>query len=276
MGYQPPQEIIASVNRAGQSKAQMDIIRTLAMGFLAGAFIAFGGLLALVVGGGVPGIAAGNPGLQKFIFGAVFPVGLMLVVIAGAELFTGNTAISIPGVLSGTIPWTAWLKNLALSYLGNFAGAIFVVFFLAYQTGLLAAEPWLDFTRNVAQAKVSAGFGVLFLKGLGCNWLVCLSIWLAVASDDIAGKILGIWFPIMAFVALGFEHSIANMFFIPLGKCYGAAVTWYDIFVANLLPVTLGNIVGGSVFVGAFYWFVYDRQPDRREDSRSPGNPTEP
>ena len=258
MAYKPPSKIIAAVNDAALVKARMGLAKTLLMGFLAGAFIAFGGFLAVMVGGGVPGIKAANPGLQKFIFGAAFPVGLMLVVIAGSELFTGNTAISIPGVLSKRIRWAAWLKNLFLSYAGNLSGSLFVAYFLAYHTRLLVDAPWLQFATGISEAKVSAGFGVLFLRGIGCNWLVCLAIWLAVASDDVAGKILGIWFPIMAFVALGFEHSIANMFFIPLGIFYGAQVSWYQFFVANLIPVTLGNIVGGSLFVGAVYWYVYE------------------
>ena len=258
MGYKPPYNIVQAVKDAGLNKARMGLTKTLLMGFLAGAFIAFGGFLAIMVGGGVPGIRASNPGLQKFIFGAAFPVGLMLVVIAGSELFTGNTAISVPGVLSKRINCLAWIKNLFLSYTGNLFGSLFVAYFLAYHTHLLGNSPWLHFATGISEAKVSASFWVLFLRGIGCNWLVCLAIWLAVASDDITGKILGIWFPIMAFVTLGFEHSVANMFFIPLGIFYGADVSWYQFFVVNLLPVTLGNIVGGSLFVGAIYWFVYE------------------
>ena len=258
MGYRSPKEVVKSINMAGMAKAQMEFDKTLIMGFMAGAFIAFGGLLAIKVGGGVPGIKATDPGLQNFIFGAVFPVGLMLVVIAGAELFTGNTAVSVPSVLSGRISWVAWLRNLFISYAGNLLGSVFVAFFLAYQANLIGSEPWLSFTITVAVAKVSSSFWVLLLKGIGCNWLVCLSIWMAVASDEISGKILGIWFPIMAFVALGFEHSIANMFFIPLGIFYGAPISWYEFFIINLIPVTLGNIIGGSFFVGGLYWFVYE------------------
>ena len=182
------------------------------------------------------------------------------------ESFGCVKAISIPGVLSKRIRCVAWLKNLLLSYAGNFLGSLFVAYFLAYQTRLLDPAPWLHFATGISEAKVSAGFWVLFLRGIGCNWLVCLAIWLAVASDDVAGKILGIWFPIMAFVALGFEHSIANMFFIPLGIFYGAQVSWYQFFVTNLIPVTVGNIVGGSLFVGAIYWFVYEyKVPDASE-----------
>ena len=264
MVYKRPYEIVAAVNQAGLVKARMTVSKTLIMGFLAGAFIAFGGFLAIMVGGGIPDIKVHNPGLQKFIFGAVFPVGLMLVVIAGSELFTGNTAVSIPGVLSRRISWLGWLKNMFLSYTGNLIGSLFVAYFLAYQTHLLSSAPWLSFTTGISEAKVSQCFWVLFLRGLGCNWLVCLAIWMALASEEIAGKILGIWFPIMAFVALGFEHSIANMFFIPLGIYYGAHVSWHQFFIINLIPVTLGNIVGGSFFVGAIYWYVYDYSEVRR------------
>lgn len=263
-----PKDIVQAINNAGMNKAKMSFEKTLVMGFLAGAFIAFGGFLAIMVGGGLPGIKMTNPGFQKFVFGGTFPVGLMLVVIAGSELFTGNTAISIPGVLSGRIKCFSWIRNMFLSYAGNLIGSLFVAFFLAYQTNLLGSDPWLSFTVGISKVKVSQNFWVLFLKGIGCNWLVCLAIWLAVASEDAAGKILGIWFPIMAFVTLGFEHSVANMFFIPLGIFYGADVTWTQFFVVNLIPVTLGNIVGGSFFVGAIYWFVYEyERPGKVEKS---------
>lgn len=269
MVYTPPSEIVKAVNQAGLVKARMGFSRTLIMGFLAGAFIAFGGLLAIMVGGGVPGIQAADPGLQKFIFGAVFPVGLMLVVVAGAELFTGNTAVSIPGVLSGRISWFGWLRNLLVSYVGNLLGSLFVAYFLAYQTQLLGTDPWLSFTIRISEIKVAQNFWVLFLRGIGCNWLVCLSIWCAVASNEVSGKILAIWFPIMAFVALGFEHSIANMFFIPLGIFYGAPVSWQQFLLVNLVPVTLGNIAGGSFFVGAIYWYVFEHQANKTSKSKS-------
>lgn len=257
MGFKSPKETVLAVDGIGCAKTEMAWGPLLTLGFLAGAFIAFGGLLAIIVGGGLPGIQAENPGLQKLIFGSVFPVGLVLVVVAGAELFTGNTACVIPALLSGKIRLTGFVSNWGLSYVGNFIGSIFVVFFLTYMTGLLANDPWLSTTIGIAEAKVAQGFWPLFFKGIGCNWLVCLSVWLAIASDDVVSKVFGIWFPIMAFVAIGFEHCIANMFFIPAGIFYGAQVTWSQFFINNLIPVTLGNIIGGALFVGAIYWYVY-------------------
>ena len=257
MAFKSPKAIVEAADGVGCAKANLPSGKLLVLGFLAGAFIAFGSLLAIVVGGGMPGVKEANPGLQKFVFGAVFPVGLMLVVIAGSELFTGNTACVIPAVLSKKASWRALGRNWGLAYVGNLLGSLFVAYFLAYLTALLARDPWLATTTGIAEGKVSQGFWQLFFKGIGCNWLVCLAVWLAIASDEIAGKVWGIWFPIMAFVALGFEHSVANMFFIPAGIFYGAQVTWGQFFITNLIPVTLGNIVGGAFFVGVIYWYLY-------------------
>ncbi len=201
-----------------------------------------------------------NPGLAKLIFGGVFPVGLMLVVIAGSELFTGNTALMIPSTLLGKTSWGALVRNWVWSFVGNFIGSVFVAYCLVYLTGLLSADPWLTCAKGIAEGKVTQGFWPLLLKGIGCNWLVCLAVWLSIASDDVAGKVLGIWWPIMVFVALGFEHSVANMFFVPMGIFLGAKVTWGQFLLVNLLPVTLGNILGGALFVGMFYTYLYGRR----------------
>ena len=177
--------------------------------------------------------------------------------MAGAELFTGNTALLIPALRRKEVALKDISKNWGLSYLGNFIGSVFVAYFFVYQTELLHAEPWRSSVLSIAESKVEGSFYQLFLKGVACNWIVCLAIWLALASNQVSGKILGIWFPIMTFVALGFEHSIANMFFIPIGIMEGANVTWYTFFTKNLLPVTLGNIIGGAFFVGGLYSYVY-------------------
>jgi formate/nitrite transporter len=261
--FKSPQKTVEVIEGVGCSKTNLPTGKLLALGFLAGAFIAFGGLLAIIVGKGVNTEVLG-PGIGKLIFGGVFPVGLILVVIAGAELFTGNTACTIPAVLSGKSTWGGLLRNWVLAYIGNFVGSIFVALFLAYLTGLTDADPWLSATQAIAEGKVKLDYVELFFRGVGCNWLVCLAVWLAVASDDINSKIWGIWWPIMAFVALGFEHSIANMFFIPLGIFNGADVTWVDFIVKNLIPVTVGNIVGGAFFVGFVYWWIYGHRSESK------------
>jgi len=259
MPFKAPKAIVETACTAGCGKADLPVSKQLVLGFLAGAFIAFGGLLAIVVGRGSPAIAAANPGMAKFIFGAVFPVGLMLVVIAGSELFTGNCGVITPACLTGSARLQAMLRNWGVVYVGNFIGSIFVAIFLAFLTGTVNGGDLGTAAAGIAEAKVGIGWGAAILRGIGCNWLVCLAVWLALASDDIAGKILGIWFPIMAFVTLGYEHSIANMFFIPLGMLNGADVSIGQFLFSNLLPVTIGNIIGGAGFVGAIYWWLYGR-----------------
>ena len=259
MPFKSPKATVETACSAGNSKAENDIPHLLVLGFLAGAYIAFGGFLAIIVGKGVNTETLGV-GIGKFLFAGVFPVGLMLVVIAGSELFTGNCGVITPSCLRGSARWQGLLKNWGTVYIGNFIGSLFVAYFLAYLTGLTAQEPYLSATQAIATGKVQLTFVQAFFRGVGCNWLVCLAVWLALASDDISGKIWGIWFPIMAFVALGFEHSVANMFFIPLGMFNGANVTVGQLLISNLLPVTLGNIVGGAGFVGAIYWWLYGRE----------------
>ena len=257
MGFYSPKEIIPIVNALALSKAKTSNTKTFILAILGGAYIAMGALLAIIIGGGVPEISAANPGLQKLLFAAFFPLGLLLIALAGGELFTGNTAYFIPLLIKGKISLKIPLKNWTVVFLGNFIGALFFALFFAYYTEVLKNEPWLSSTKNIGIAKVSAPFYVALLKGVACNWLVALAMWLSFAAKSTTGKILGIWFPIMAFVAMGFEHSIANMFFIPTAIFYGADITWSAFFLNNLLPVTIGNIIGGALFVGGLYGYLY-------------------
>jgi len=256
MAFRTPAEIVASAEQAACSKTALSVPRVLVLGFLAGAYIGFGGLLAIVVGRGSPALLAANPGLAKFLFAAVFPVGIVMVVIAGSELFTGNCSVILPGCLCGRTSWASMLRNWVFAYVGNLLGSLFMAIFMAYLTGIVRGGGLGEATAGIAQAKVELDFWTLLLRGIGCNWLVGLGIWLALAADDVAGKIMALWFPVMAFVAIGFEHSVANMFFIPLGMLNGAEASIGD-FLLHLIPVTLGNIVGGSVMVGGIYGWLY-------------------
>ena len=256
--FKSPVDTAKAISATAGAKNSANIVNVILLSFLAGAYIAFGGLLAEIASEGM--LAAGAPvGLEKFVFGAVFPVGLIIVVLAGSELFTGNVMFMTIGVLDGSASVGGLAKNWVLSWLFNFVGALFVAFVLAYMGGLFPADSaFATKATAVAAAKVKMPFAQAFIKAIGCNWLVCLAVWLANASDDIIGKIVGIWFPIMAFVTIGFEHSVANMFFIPLGLFLGAeGVTWSTMIINNLVPVTLGNIVGGAVFVACIYWYTY-------------------
>ncbi len=264
MSLNTPPRILEIAGETAIVKDNYSAKKILVLSFLAGAYISFGGLLSIIVGGGIPGLAASNPGIAKFIFGATFPVGLMMVVMAGAELFTGNNAYFMPNVLSGQQSWTAPLRNWILVYFGNFIGSLIVAYFLVHLTDLVSHEPWHQTVLNIAESKTSNPFYKTFLKGIGANWLVCLAMWMGMSAQHTTGKILGIWWPVMTFVALGYEHSIANMFFIPLAIFEGSSVTWSDFVFHNLIGATLGNIVGGAFFVGTLYWYAYGKR--RRSD----------
>ena len=261
--FKSPVDTAKAISKTAGAKDSANIINVVLLSFLAGAYIAFGGLLAIVTSAGM--IKAGAPlGLEKFVFGAVFPVGLIIVILAGSELFTGNVMFMIIGVLDGSASVGGLAKNWVVSWIFNFVGALFVAYVLAYMGGICptdaTASAYAITTKAiaVAEGKVTMPFTVALIKAIGCNWLVCLAVWLANASDDVIGKIFGIWFPIMAFVTIGFEHSVANMFFIPLGMFLGAnGVTWSSIIINNLVPVTIGNIIGGGLFVACLYWFTY-------------------
>ncbi|MBU0570918.1 MAG: formate/nitrite transporter family protein [Candidatus Omnitrophica bacterium] len=257
----------ALANSICVKKTNASIVKLLILGFFAGAYIAFGAALATLVGHDAAKFV--GVGLAKFIIGGVFSVGLMLVVIAGAELFTGNN-LMVMSALDGKVPFGRVAYKWAVVYMANFIGAVFLAW-LMFQTNLWEGHGGAigAFAVKIANAKVNLTFSEAFFRGIGCNWLVCLAVWMAIASRDVIGKIGAIFFPIMAFVALGFEHCIANMYFVPLGiflKGTASAsaagldlsnLTWQAFAIKNLVPVTLGNVVGGAVFVAALYWVVY-------------------
>lgn len=253
MPVRTPSETLELACNAGIAKAALGGSRRfyrLALGsVLAGAYIALGGALSIVIGFGCPDITAANPGIQRLLSGLVFPIGLMLVVILGADLFTGNNALLIPPAMRGQLSWSRVLTNWALVWVGNFVGALAVAYFLIYLPGVFAAPGYSASVCGIAATKTSLGFWPIFLKGIGANWCVCLAVWLALSGRRLGEKLIACEIPVLAFVALGFEHCVANMFFIPLGMMQGAGITLADLF-SNLIPATLGNIVGGALFVG--------------------------
>lgn len=234
-----PKDIAKSYIDTGAAKAAMPKGRMVLLAMLAGAFIALAGVAA-TVGTALAGKLAGA---------CIFPAGLAMVIVAGSELFTGNNLMVIP-LLEGRITAGQLLAAWVVVYIGNLAGAVLVAA-AAVWSGVLGAC-----SANViatAAAKCSLSFGEAFIRGVLCNVLVCTAVWMAMAARDVTGKIAGLYMPVMAFVLCGFEHSIANMFYIPAGLFsllrYGGeaeGLTLGAFFVKNLLPVTLGNIVGGA------------------------------
>lgn len=261
MPVRTPSDILHTATETGCKKAAATkpggFSRLLTGSFSAGAFIALGGALALATGYGMPQFASDNPGIQRIIAGLVFPVGLMLTVVLGADLFTGNNALLMPPMLDKRLSPLTVLLNWALVWIGNFAGALAVAYFLIYLPDTLAATPYPEAIQRMAVAKVSASPWSIFLKGIGANWCVCLAVWLALSGRRLGEKLLACEVPVFAFVALGFEHCVANMFFIPLAMMQGAPISIYNLLADNLMPATIGNIVGGAVFVGAAQWWMH-------------------
>nr|CAG4711732.1 unnamed protein product [Naegleria fowleri] len=205
------------------------------------------------------------PGLQKFFFGAVFPIGLILISATGAELFTANVLVVLVGLFSRKwrakkfiIQFAQFLKNLVLSYVFNMLGAFVMAYFFVYLIQPCCNAHWIEYVKHLAETKSSKSFGACLASGIICNMLVTMATYNSHAATTLEGKILGIWFPIMTFVSIGLEHCIANAYFIPLGMLYGANVSHYDFFIGNLLPATIGNIIGGAFVIGCLLYFVYD------------------
>ncbi|MDH3608272.1 MAG: formate/nitrite transporter family protein [Gammaproteobacteria bacterium] len=251
-----PAKMAELVEDIGVKKAALPTVPTLMLGLLAGAFIAFGAMFfTLVMTNQYMGL-----GSARLLGGIAFSLGLILVVVGGAELFTGNNLI-VMAWADRKVTTLQLLRNWGLVYISNLSGAVGAAA-LVYWSGTLSfgdgavAETALD----IAIAKINIDPLQAFIRGILCNVLVCLAVWLCFAAHHVAGKILAIVFPISAFVALGFEHSVANMYFIPLGMLVsGGDISVMD-FLNNLVPVTFGNIVGGGVFVALVYWAIYLRK----------------
>ena len=280
VNFLTPVEVAEFTVDLGAKKSTLPISKMLLLGILAGAFVAFASQGSNVAMYGIPSI-----GLARVLGATLFPAGLMLVILCGAELFTGNCLI-VMSCINGKSKWGNFAKNLLFVYIGNLIGSLIVALLVSvceqwnYTTGALGA-----YTIRVAVSKVSLTFVQAFVSGILCNWLVCLAVWMAYAAKDIAGKIWAIFFPIYLFVVSGFEHCIANMYYIPAGMLAAsnpvyltkALETYYDgsqaalanltmagFFVNNLMPVTLGNIVGGGLFVGVIYYIIYIQKSTRK------------
>jgi len=288
MVFHPPVAIVAKAGDAGKYKVGLPAWNMIVRGFMSGAYIAMGGALATVcstgiaysaaqiTAGAVPGGFA-SAGMAQLILGAVFPVGLIITVLTGAELFTGDAMLAPMAAFIHKITWAQVLTLWVFVYIGNLICSIFWAYLMANgpfvtwdAAGVATITAFGTRAIAIAGAKVSyvgmMGMWSAFLKGIGCNYLVNLAILLGICSDDMVGKFFGIWFPIMAFVSSGLEHSVANMYFIPAGIITSmltgvpTTATWVNMWTANIIIVTLGNIVGGLFFVGILYWVAFRKE----------------
>ena len=292
MVFNPPVQIVAKCAAAGTYKCGLTTQEMLIRGFMSGAYIAMGAALATVTFTGTE--AALGAGMARFVLGATFPVGLIITVLTGAELFTGDAMFGPLAAFVHKTSWAAIMKLWVLVYIGNLIGSLVIAYIMAYgplvsfnASGAATATAYGVTAITIANAKLShvglMGTWSLFLKAIGCNWLVNLAVFLGVCADDVAGKAIGIWFPIMAFVTSGFEHSVANMYFIPAGfmtlahgmpevlaekaaagtfalSPYLATNPWIGMWTGNIIVATIGNIVGAMLFVAFLYWLAFRRE----------------
>lgn len=260
MGFSKPEKIIETTVQAGLKKANYSYKQTAILGFEAGAFIALGYLLSIRV---TASLSPELAGLGSLIGASVFPIGLILTLLAGGELLTGNMMALPLARLAKKIKTKELFTNWLLVTLSNFVGAIFIAYFFGHLVGLTEADPYLTKTISIAEHKLEASFLQAFLSGIGCNWLVAAAVWLSYGSNDTIGKITGIWFPTMTFVAIGFQHVVANMFVIP-AAIFAGHFTWAA-YIENFVPVFLGNAVGGSVFIAMAYWHAYQTKETNKK-----------
>ncbi|MBN2569780.1 MAG: formate/nitrite transporter family protein [Deltaproteobacteria bacterium] len=286
MAFNAPPKIVGLASNAGTYKSKLSVFQLLIRGFMAGAYIAIGGALCTVcVTGVAPHLGAG---MAKLIGGAVFPVGLIAIVLTGMELFTGDCMLVPLAAMMKKISWNAVWRNWFWVYIGNIVGSFFYAYIMAVgplvdgqADGTMAVNAFGMSAINIAVGKIltykavgAAGLWSCFIKAIGCNFLVNIAILLAISADNVIGKFFGVWFPIMAFVSTGFEHCVANMYFLPTGKFlvdwYPATVgkvggllagnnglSWADVWFWNIIPVTIGNIFGGFLFIGVAYYLMF-------------------
>lgn len=265
-----PPEITKNTVDLGITKANMPLKKILVLAFLAGAYVSFAAVASTIVSHDIANYL--GTGISRFMTGVLFSIGLMLVIICGAELFTGNCLLII-GVMEKQIPTTLMFKNWFYVYTANFAGALVIVY-LMKESSLWDLNSFHhgSYLVKIALTKMNLSFSEAFTRGILANWLVCLAVWMAYASKDYLGKIFGVFFIITAFAASGFEHSIANMYYIPAGIIASnipgvvqagqfapeafSNLTWTAFLMKNLVPVTLGNIIGG-LLVGISYWAAF-------------------
>lgn len=247
-----PEEILAITIKNGEKKIQKPLSSKIILGFIGGAMISLGYLCYIRV---IASIAEEWGSFASFIGACVFPVGLIVILLAGGELITGNMMAVSAAWLDKKIKFKQLASNFVVITLANALGALFVAYVFGHLVGLTSTGVYGHETAVVAQAKIAATPLQAFLSGIGCNWFVGLALWLCYGAKDSAGKILGIWFPVMTFVAIGFQHSVANLFVIPAAIFEGQA-TWLDL-LNNFVPVYFGNIIGGAVFVSLLYYKAY-------------------
>ncbi|KAF5643421.1 formate transport [Fusarium tjaetaba] len=253
-----PQETIELVSRSGVKRGNMRPDKVFLSAVYAGCLLGFGcgvSLCAMTA----PWYTENAPGLVKLFGAGVFPLGLVLVVLTGADLLTATTMFTLTAVLQGRLPIRKMLLHWILCFLGNLAGSLFVMSIIMGYGGVFDASPYKEVVMSFASKKqISPQVHQIFLKAIGCNWLVCLAVFLGIQAKDLASKVIGMWWPIFAFVVLGLEHVVANMFYMSLAIWLKTPDLTVGLYIwKGMIPATVGNIIGGGMFVGVYYWYMY-------------------
>ncbi|KAJ9607276.1 hypothetical protein H2200_008349 [Cladophialophora chaetospira] len=267
-----PPETCQLIQQAGVAKAHLPWADLIIKSFFGGIFISLGSAFDLIVAGGAPGLRASNPSLATMLAAFVFPIGFVLIVLTNVELVTSNMAVMMYSTLSRKTTIYDLVRNWVTSYIFNLAGCLFFAGVLTWWTDTLSLPTESSYAVTSAEGRVNVNWGYNFTRGIGCNWLVGLAIYLGTSGKDQFSKIIGIWLPIWTFVALGYQHSIANFFLVPIGMFYGTNFGVGKFIYQSIIPVTLGNIVGGGVFTGVFLWFLYGRDTTLAVETGQPLN----
>jgi len=254
------------VTQAALAKTSLSWPDLLVKGFLGGIFISLGSLFDLIVAGGATSLRSNNPSIATMLSAFVFPVGFVLVILTNTDLVTSNMYVMFYGALQRKISVWALVRNWVFVYIANLAGCLFFAGILTWWTVSLD-DAQSSYAVTGAEGRVNVDWQVNFLRGIGCNFLVGLAMFLASSAKDLISKIFGIWIPIWTFVALGYQHSIANFFLVPIGQFYGTNFSTGKFIYQSVIPVTLGNIVGGAILVGLPFWWLYGRNLDESNAS---------
>ncbi|CAE8618934.1 unnamed protein product [Polarella glacialis] len=247
-----PKETYDTIVAKAEYLSKMSLLKTLHAAIMGGAYVGMAGLLSLCIAGN---FNSPSTGVTSLVFASLFPVNLLLVLQSGGQLFTGNTATMAMGLIEGKCNLKHLAKSWIVAYIGNIIGCGTLAIVASY-TGLLTGAT-AELAVKMAMKKCHYTFGQTLVKAIMCNWLVCMAVWLATSAQDLAGKMVGIWFPISMFVAIGFEHSVANFFMLPAGLLAGAPLSVADVIFKNLIPVTIGNTIAGALIIGCGFSFAF-------------------
>lgn len=253
-----PPAVASALIKQGIKKHQTRLDVVFFKAVAAGVMLSYGGLLSLVLSGGSPSLTESNPGLVKILGGFVFPVGLVMIVLQGLELVTSNMMVLPMAVVMGSVPWWSLILNWIVVFFGNLVGSLFFGAILTKYSGILAADPYPAYiAANAVRRAVTPHWHQIFLRGIACNWLVCVAIWQATGARDTISKVIGIWLPIWLFVACSFDHVVANMFSLPLGIMFHSKLTVAEYIRKSLIAAFIGNVVGANLLglpAVYFYW----------------------